>query len=123
MKTDLTIIGGGPAGYAAAVRGAKLGGEVILIEEKKLGGVCVNTGCIPSKTLLYSTGLLNQIRAAEELGVKIGRPTLDLTLLMKRKKAVTENVASEIEHQLKKHNIKIHYGHGRLTTPRTVEIN
>ncbi len=122
MKVDLAVIGGGPGGYTAAIKGAQLGGDVILVEEEKLGGVCVNVGCIPSKVLLNSTAILSQVRGADVFGVKVREASLDLNGLMARKKAVIDGLVEEIEALLKKHGVRLVSGRGRLTSPRTVEV-
>ncbi len=122
-KVDITVIGGGPAGYSAALRGAQLGAEVLLIEEKKLGGVCVNSACIPSKLLLYSTGVLNQVRNVAASGVRVGKISLDISTLMERNKAIINNMVARIATVLKKYKVKIIHGHGRITSPRSVQID
>lgn len=68
MESDITIIGGGPGGYVAAIHAAKLGAKVLLIEKDKLGGTCLNWGCIPTKTLVRSAQVLNTLKRAEEFG-------------------------------------------------------
>ncbi len=67
----LVVIGGGPGGYVAAIRGAQLGAEVTLIEKEKLGGTCLNVGCIPTKVLLHSSELLNEVKEAKALGIEV----------------------------------------------------
>ena len=79
---DVAVIGGGPGGYAAAIRTAQLGGRVVLIEEEQIGGTCVNRGCIPTKLWHRAADLIHCLRGAKEFGVLTGRPALDLKALV-----------------------------------------
>lgn len=82
MSTDLLVIGGGPGGYSAAFRGAELGLDVILVDQRpQLGGLCLHSGCIPSKTLLQLTRLLDDTREAAQMGLRFGRPEIDLAAI------------------------------------------
>lgn len=86
MKFDIAIIGGGPAGYTAAERAAAGGLKTVLFEKKTLGGVCLNEGCIPTKTLLYSAKVLDQIKSASKYGITVSdAPLFDLNKIMARK--------------------------------------
>ena len=73
---DLVVIGGGPAGYAAAAKAARLGGRVALVERDSLGGTCLNRGCIPTKTLIHGASVLASVATAGDWGVSCGRPTM-----------------------------------------------
>jgi len=92
LNADLAIIGGGPGGCSAAIRGAQLGGKVVLIEASKLGGVCLNTGCIPSKVLLNSARLVGQIRQAEKFGIQVGEPIPNIEQIMARKQVIVKKI-------------------------------
>ena len=76
-KYDLIVIGGGPGGYVAAIRGAQLGKSVALIEKDRVGGTCLNRGCIPTKALMHSAEILREIRNAEELGINVSSAEMD----------------------------------------------
>ena len=76
-KFDIAVLGGGPGGYVAAIRGAQLGKKVCIIEKEKLGGICLNWGCIPTKALLKNAELLNQIKSAELYGINVGEISVD----------------------------------------------
>ena len=76
-KYDLVVIGGGPAGYAAAIRAGQLGKKVACVEQERPGGTCLNWGCIPSKALLKSAELFNKINHCEEFGISVDRADLD----------------------------------------------
>ena len=79
MNFDIAIIGGGPAGYTAAERAGANGLRAVLFEKKAIGGVCLNEGCIPTKTLLYSAKILDSIKSASKYGISAESPSFDLT--------------------------------------------
>ena len=85
MKFDIAIIGGGPAGYTAAERAGANGLKAVLFEKKAIGGVCLNEGCIPTKTLLYSAKILDSIKTASKYGISAESPSFDLSKIMSRK--------------------------------------
>ena len=86
MKFDIAIIGGGPAGYTAAERAGANGLRTVLFEKKAMGGVCLNEGCIPTKTLLYSAKVLDNIKGASKYGVSVsGLPAFDMEKIISRK--------------------------------------
>src|SRR5690348_17898164 len=92
-KTDIVVIGAGPGGYAAAFYAADLGKKVILVEQdKRLGGVCLNRGCIPSKPLLHATHHIMAAKESEQSGITFGAPTIDLTRLRAWKESVLANL-------------------------------
>ena len=93
---QLAIIGGGPGGYVAAEKAAKAGLSVILFERKELGGVCLNEGCIPTKTLLYSAKLYDYARHADKYGVAVEGASLDFGAVMKRKEKVVKKLVGGI---------------------------
>ena len=121
---DVVIIGSGPGGYVAAVRAAQLGMKVACIEkEPRLGGVCLNRGCIPSKALLDSSEYYHL--AKEEFaahGIKTGRVSLDLPTMMARKEKVVEELTANVRKLLEGHKIEIIHGTARLAGPDRVEI-
>ncbi len=121
---DVVIIGSGPGGYVAAVRAAQLGMKVACVEkEPRLGGVCLNRGCIPSKALLDSSEYYHL--AKEQLaahGIKTGRVSLDLPAMMARKEKVVEELTANVRKLLEGHNIEIIHGTARLGGPDRVEI-
>ena len=79
---DLVIIGGGPGGYVAAIRAAQLNKKVVLIEKEQLGGVCLNWGCIPTKSLLKSAELFQKIKHAKDYGIIVGEPSFDFKAII-----------------------------------------
>ncbi len=116
---DLIIIGGGPAGYVAAIRAAQLGSSVAVIEKRKaLGGTCLNEGCIPSKALLDSSELFALARNKfADHGILVDPPGLDLDKMMKRKQDVITRLTRGIASLFKKNQITLVTGSGRLTSP------
>ena len=121
---DLIIIGGGPGGYVAAVRATQLGLKVVCIEkEARLGGVCLNIGCIPSKALLDSSEFfhLAKDRFAEH-GIKTGRVTVDLPAMMARKEKVVEELTENVRKLLEGNNVRIVYGTAILAGEDRVKV-
>jgi dihydrolipoamide dehydrogenase len=122
---DVAIIGGGPAGYTAAIRGAEYGLKVALIEKSdKLGGTCLHVGCIPTKALLFNAEIWDHLKHAAEYGISgLGTPTLDWAAVLKRKDAIIAKHAKGLEFLMKKHKIATISGYGRLTGPAQVGVH
>lgn len=113
LETDLLVIGGGPGGYVAAIYGAKMGLNVILVESGKLGGTCLNVGCIPTKTLVKSSELHKDLINAADFGIKVkGNIEVDMAAIIDRKDEIKDRLVSGIEFLMKKNKIKVLYGHG-----------
>jgi len=119
---DLLVIGGGPGGYVAAIRAAQLGMKTALIEKAQLGGVCLNWGCIPTKTLLRSADVLRLVRDAARFGVKTHAPTVDFPAMVARSRAVAAQLNQGITHLLKKHRVPVFVGHARLRGAGRVSV-
>jgi len=123
MALKVVVIGAGPGGYVAAIRAAQLGAEVTLIEKERVGGTCLNWGCIPSKVLRTSAELLDRVRRGREYGLALeGGFSLDLRALMARKEKVIENQARGIVDILKHHRIQYIQGIGTITDPNRVTV-
>lgn len=120
----LAIIGGGPAGYTAAIRASQLGFKTAIIEKSKgLGGTCLNVGCIPSKALLSSTEYLDFARTHfPKHGISAGELKVDLSALMKRKEQVVSQLTKGIDFLMKKNKVDRFQGTGRLVDAHTIEI-
>ena len=114
---DVAIIGGGPAGYTAAIRAAELGLKVALIEKTpKLGGTCLHVGCIPTKALLFNAEIWGHLQHAAEFGIEgIGAPTLNWSGVLKRKDGIIAKHAKGLDFLMKKHKIVVVPGAGSLT--------
>ncbi len=120
---DVIIVGGGPAGYVCAIRSAQLGLATAVIERDKLGGVCVNIGCIPTKALLHSAYVANVVsHDAKELGVEVGTVKTDYGVAMRRSRRVSEQNSKGVEFLMKKHKIAVIKGSGVLGPNRTVKV-
>jgi dihydrolipoamide dehydrogenase len=121
---DLIIIGSGPGGYVAAVRAAQLGLRTACIEKaERLGGVCLNVGCIPSKALLDSSEYFHLARnSLAEHGIRTGKVTLDLAAMMARKEKVVAELTHNVRRLLENHKVDILQGAGRLTAPGKVTV-
>jgi dihydrolipoamide dehydrogenase len=119
---DVLILGGGPAGYVAAIRAAQLGMTVAVIEQDKLGGVCVNIGCIPTKALLHSAYLAGAARGAAEFGVEVGAVKTDYGVAMKRSRKVSDQNSKGVEFLMKKHKVTVVKGTGALQPGRKVKV-
>lgn len=102
MQYDLIVIGAGPGGYPAAIRAAQDGKKVAVVEKGRLGGTCLNNGCIPVKTLLHSSGLYRKMREASGEGIRVTDVQLDGAALHKRQKEVIQTLQEGIALQFKK---------------------
>ena len=120
---DVIIVGGGPAGYICAIRAAQLGLATAVVERDKLGGVCVNIGCIPTKALLHSAYVANLVaHDAKELGVDVGAVKTDYGVAMRRSRKVSEQNSKGVEFLMKKHKITVIKGTGVLARNRMVRV-
>ena len=122
IQYDLIVIGGGPGGYVAAIRAAQLGGKVAMIEKDKIGGTCLNRGCIPTKALLASVKVLAQIREAEDFGVLVNDVAYDFTRIMERKNQIVENLVNGIGMLCKSYGIDVKYGVGSFFDNNTISV-
>lgn len=104
---DLTVIGGGPGGYTAAIRAAQLGYEVALVEADRLGGTCLNWGCIPTKSLLHAADLLRELGEAADWGIDVGEPTIDLSRMVARSRGAADQLANGVDYLMKKNGVTI----------------
>ena len=120
---DVIILGGGPGGYVCAVRCAQLGLSTAVVERDKLGGVCVNIGCIPSKALLHSARMANVVRHdAAALGITTGDVSVDYGVAMKRSRQVADQNSKGVEYLMKKHKVTVIAGTGVLQAGRKVKV-
>jgi dihydrolipoamide dehydrogenase len=119
---DTIIIGGGPAGYLAAERLGHEKKKVLLIEEKQLGGTCLNSGCIPTKTLLNSAKQFVHAREAHKFGVKVENVSFDWTAIQKRKTEVVAKLRGGIESQMKRFGVDLVNGKGEIIAPSSGDI-
>ncbi|MCJ9709034.1 FAD-dependent oxidoreductase, partial [Bordetella hinzii] len=124
MSRDLIVIGGGPAGYVAAIRAAQLGMAVTLVERDALGGICLNWGCIPTKTLLHAAEVLSALQAGDQLGIVLAQaPRVDLPRMVGHSRAVAERLRKGVEYLLKKHEVRVLRGQARLAGGGRVTVD
>ena len=124
MRYDLIVIGSGPGGYVCAIRAAQLGMKVAVVEkDKTFGGTCLNIGCIPSKALLHASELYEESgRLFDKMGIKVGRPKLDLAAMMKFKDEGVDGNVKGVAFLFKKNKIDSFHGTGRIVAPGKVEV-
>ena len=119
---DLIIIGGGPAGYAAAIRAGQLNKKVVCIETERAGGTCLNWGCIPSKALLKSAETFQNLKHAEDLGISCDDISYDFEKIIKRSRGVADQMGGGIEFLFKKNKVDYIVGKGMVKSATEVEI-
>lgn len=119
---DVIVLGGGPAGYVCAIRCAQLGLQTAVIEQEKLGGVCVNIGCIPTKALLHSAYIANLLKESKDFGVEAGEVKTDYAIAMKRSRRVADQNSKGVEFLMKKHKITVVKGTGVLQPGKKVKV-
>jgi dihydrolipoamide dehydrogenase len=119
---DVIVLGGGPAGYVCAIRCAQLGLATAVIEQDKLGGVCVNIGCIPTKALLHSASIANLLKESKDFGVEAGDVKTDYAVAMKRSRRVSDQNSKGVEFLMKKNKITVVKGTGVLQPGKKVKV-
>jgi dihydrolipoamide dehydrogenase len=119
---DLIVIGAGPGGYEAAAHAGKMGKKVALIEKERLGGICLNVGCIPAKTFLRSSRLFRECREAAAYGVRVGAPEFDMPAVVERKSRIVATLGKGVQGILKRAGVEIISGHARLISRNTIEV-
>lgn len=122
VKEDLLIIGGGPAGYVAALTAARLGSKPLLVERDQIGGTCLNRGCIPTKALLESVETLVRARRAAEFGVRVSVEGLDIKAMVQRKDAVSSALRGGLEVLMPDKGVRILRGEAVFSSPREVSV-
>lgn len=122
MNFDVIVIGAGPGGYPAAIRAAQLGKKVAIVEREKLGGICLNWGCIPTKALLKSAQVFEYISHAEDYGIKVGNAKADFEGMIHRSRGVADGMSKGISFLMKKNRITVLEGNGKLARGKKVEV-
>ncbi len=121
-KVKVTVIGGGPGGYVAAIRAAQLGGDVTLVEKENLGGTCLNVGCIPTKSLLHSAELYEEAMGGAEYGIIASDVKVDFKKVQERKKAVTKQLVTGVKGLLAANKVKVVTGEASFVGKDTIEV-
>ncbi|WP_321336520.1 dihydrolipoyl dehydrogenase [uncultured Cohaesibacter sp.] len=124
MSYDMVVIGTGPGGYVCAIRAAQLGMKVAVVEKRSThGGTCLNVGCIPSKALLHASELFEEAgHDFANMGIKVGKPSLDLTAMMGHKQAVIDGNVGGVDFLFKKNKIDVFHGAGKILAAGKVEV-
>ncbi|MFW5841672.1 MAG: dihydrolipoyl dehydrogenase [Bacillota bacterium] len=122
---EITIIGGGPGGYVAAIKAAQLGKNVALIEKESIGGVCLNWGCIPTKALLNSAHVYKTFEHAKDFGFKLDMANVDIDFkaIMKRKNKIVKKLTGGVKYLLKKNGVTVYDGFGEVEDAHTIKVN
>ena len=124
ISADVAVLGGGPGGYTAAFRAADLGLSVCLIEQSdRLGGVCLNVGCIPSKTLLHAATIIEEAHAAADFGISFGPPEIDIDALKAKKNKIIGQLTSGLDTLCKKRGITRIVGRGAFAAEKTIRVD
>ncbi len=114
---DLIVLGSGPGGYVAAIRAAQLGLNTAIVERERLGGICLNWGCIPTKALLRSAEVFHQMKNAKAFGLSADNVAADIEAVVKRSRGVADQLNKGVTGLMKKNKIAVHMGQGKLTAP------
>lgn len=120
---DIIFIGGGPAGYEGAIAAAKKGLKTAVVESHKLGGTCLQWGCVPTKALLHSVKTLKQMKSSHKLGVKVNDFTVDISTMVKYKERVVSKLTRGIELLFGQNNVELVGGRGKIVAPDTVSVD
>ncbi|MBX7227278.1 MAG: dihydrolipoyl dehydrogenase [Chitinophagales bacterium] len=119
---DILILGAGPGGYVAAIRAAQLGLKVAIIEKEALGGICLNWGCIPTKALLKSAQVFDYIQHAEHYGIHVTASSINFEQTILRSREVAESMSKGVQFLLRKNNIDVIFGYGKLKPGKRIEV-
>jgi len=119
---DMIVIGAGPGGYVAAIRGAQLGLNVAIVEREHLGGICLNWGCIPTKALLRSAEVFHLMHRAKEFGLSADKIGFDLDAVVARSRGVAKQLSGGIGHLMKKNKVTVFMGEATLPRPGVVSV-
>ena len=121
-KFDLVVIGAGPGGYEAAIEGVQKGMKVALVENRELGGTCLNRGCIPTKTILHTAELYHELQSGPSIGLTAREPVIDMEMVQKRKDEVLEQLRKGIASLMKTNRISVFYGTGTILDREHVKV-
>ncbi len=119
---DIVVVGGGPGGYVAAIRAAQLGLKTAVVEREQLGGICLNWGCIPTKALLRSSEIAHLLGRLGDFGFSAKEVAFDIGKIVKRSRAVANQLSNGVKFLLKKNKVTVFDGHARLTGPGKLAV-
>lgn len=122
-KYDIAILGGGPGGYVAAIRAAQLGFKTVVIDKENLGGICLNWGCIPTKSLLKNAELFDNMKNhSSDFGIKISGIEFDFNKIIKRSRDISDRITKNVEMLIKKNKVDRIRGYGKLTSKHQIDV-
>ena len=122
MKYDVVIIGSGPGGYVSAIRASQLGLKVAIIEKDALGGICLNWGCIPTKSFLRSAEIVKIIKSSGDYGIKSNFLEVDIKEVVKRSRDIANKLSNGVEYLLKKNNVEVFFGEASFVNKNRLKI-
>ena len=123
INTELVVLGAGPGGYAGAFYAADKGMQVVLVEQdRRLGGVCLNRGCIPSKAYLHAAGMVKEALESEHRGIRFGQPEIDLPKMRAWKEGILDKLAVGVQGLAKRRNVSVLHGRGHFEDARTLRV-
>lgn len=122
MNYDLIVIGSGPGGYVAAIRASQLGLKTAVIEKSEIGGICLNWGCIPTKSLLKSAQVFDYIKHSADYGIETGEVKADFTKIIERSRGIASQMSKGVEYLFKKNNITLINGYGKIIEKGKVSV-
>ena len=120
---DVAIIGAGPAGYVAGIRASQLGLNACIIEKDKVGGVCLNVGCIPSKSFIQQAGIFASQKALQQMGIRLNGGRFDFNKVVANSKSAVKTLVNGVEHLLRKNNIKLIRGVAKIASKNAIVID
>ncbi len=120
---DMVVIGSGPGGYVSAIRGSQLGLKVAVIEREELGGICLNWGCIPTKSILRSAEIYHLMNRASEFGLRAENVDFDLNQIIKRSRSIAKQLSGGVTHLLRKNKVTVFNGEAKFRTGNELSIN
>ena len=124
MKTfDVVVLGSGPGGYVAAIRASQLKKTTAIIEEREMGGVCLNRGCIPSKAVLKAAYHVHELKHFGDMGIEVELKNLDGGQAVARAKKISRKISKGVEYLMKKNNITVYKGHGEILSSQTISVH
>jgi len=120
---DIAILGGGPGGYVAAIRAAQLGFKTVIIDKDNLGGICLNWGCIPTKSLLKNAEIFDLMKNhSNDFGISVQGLSFDFNKIIKRSRDISDRITKNVEMLIKKNKIDRIRGYGKLVTKNQIDI-
>ena len=120
---DIIVLGGGPGGYSAAFRAAELGKKVAIVDDNDLGGVCLNWGCIPTKSLLKNAEVMDLINASNDYGISVKDVEIDFQFIIDRSIKARQRLSKGIHYLVRKNNVDFYPGFGKFIDNKSIEID